>query len=260
VTTVTVKSPCWIERATEASRRQLILGIITVDVKVILPSASLHAYGYSTAMKLDDVLARIESRLRALDLSAHAASLAAKRPDAIRNLKRAVKNNDRRGITTETLIALAPVLHTTAAWLLEGAGDPESGNRVRVVGRIGAGAEIQPEFEQVPPESLYEIEVPFPVSTDAIAFQVEGDSMWPRYDPDDVIICWRQGSNAEDLIGWEAAVRTADGKRYLKRIQRGAASGTFDLESHNAAPIRSVRIEWAAAIKGVVRSGQWHRK
>ena len=39
-------------------------------------------------------------------------------------------------------------------------------------------------------------------------------------------------------IGWEAAVRTADGKRYLKRIQRGATSGTFDLESHNAAPIR----------------------
>jgi hypothetical protein len=211
-------------------------------------------------MKLDDVLARIQSRLKALDLSAHAASLAAKRPDAIRNLKRAVTNNDRGGITTQTLMALAPVLKTTAAWLLEGVGDPASGNLVRVVGRIGAGAEIHPEFEQISPESLYEIEVPFPVSTDAVAFQVEGDSMWPRYDPGDVIICWHQGTDAEEVIGWEAAVRTADGKRYLKRIQRGAASGTFDLESHNAAPIRGVRIEWAAEIKGVVRSGQWHRK
>ena len=217
-------------------------------------------FGYSTAMELEDVLFRIESRLKAVGLSAHAASLAAKRPDAIRNLKRAVKNHDRRGVTTETLMALAPVLKTTAAWLLEGVGEPTPGNIVQVAGRIGAGAEILPEFEQIPPEGLYEIEVPFPIANDAIAFQVEGDSMWPRYDPGDVIICWRQGTNVDEVVGWEAAVRTTDGKRYLKRIQRGGSSGTFDLESHNAAPIRGVRIEWAAEIKGVVRTGQWRRK
>lgn len=211
-------------------------------------------------MELEDILARIENRLKAVGLSAHAASLAAKRPDAIRNLKRAVKNHDRRGITTETLTALAPVLKTTAAWLLEGVGEPAPGNLVPVVGRIGAGSEIQPEFEQIPPEGLYEIEVPFPIPADAIAFQVDGDSMWPRYDPGDVIICWRQGSPADEVVGWEAAVRTADGKRYLKRVQRGAAAGTFDLESHNAAPIRGVRLDWAAGIKGVVRFGQWRRK
>jgi hypothetical protein len=227
---------------------------------VLLPCARLAMFGYSTAMELEDVLFRIESRLKAVGLSAHAASLAAKRPDAIRNLKRAVKNHDRRGVTTETLMALAPVLKTTAAWLLEGVGEPTPGNIVQVVGRIGAGAEILPEFEQIPPEGLYEIEVPFPISNDAIAFQVEGDSMWPRYDPGDVIICWRQGTNVDEVVGWEAAVRTTDGKRYLKRIQRGGSSGTFDLESHNAAPIRGVRIEWAAEIKGVVRTGQWRRK
>ncbi len=210
-------------------------------------------------MDLEDVLTRIESRLSVLGLSAHAASLAAKRPDAIRNLKRAVKNGDRRGVTTETLMALAPVLKTTAAWLLEGVGDPTPGNRVRVVGRIGAGAEILPEFEQIPPEGLYEIEVPFPIPSDAIAFQVEGDSMWPRYDPGDVILCWREAADADDVIGWEAAVRTADGKRYLKRIRRGAVEGTFDLESHNAAPIRGVLLEWAAQIQAVVRAGQWQR-
>jgi hypothetical protein len=211
-------------------------------------------------MELEDVLSRIESRLAALGLSAHAASLAAKKPDAIRNLKRAVKSGDRRGVTTETLMSLAPVLKTTAAWLLEGVGDPTPDNKVRVVGRIGAGAEILPEFEQIPGEGLYEIEVPFPIAMDAVAFQVEGDSMWPRYDPGDVIICGRSGASAEEVIGWEAAVRTSDGKRYLKRIQRGSSAGTFDLESHNAAPIRSVRIEWAAAIQAVVRYGQWRRK
>ena len=33
-------------------------------------------FGYSTAMELEDVLFRIESRLKAVGLSAHAASLA----------------------------------------------------------------------------------------------------------------------------------------------------------------------------------------
>jgi hypothetical protein len=71
-------------------------------------------------MELKDVLARVESRLAAVGLSAHAASMAAKKPDAIRNLRRAVQNGERRGVTTETLAALAPVLETTASWLLEG--------------------------------------------------------------------------------------------------------------------------------------------
>jgi hypothetical protein len=210
-------------------------------------------------MELDDVLNRIESRLAVLHLSAHAASLAAKKPDAIRNLRRAVKSGDRRGITTETLAALAPVLQTTAAWLLEGVGGEVPRNLARVVGRIGAGAEILPEFEQIPTEGLYEIEVPFSIPEDSIAFEVEGDSMWPRYDPGDVIICWRHGEQADEVVGCEAAVRTADGKRYLKRIRRGALSGTFDLESHNAAPIRGVHLEWVGGIQAVVRTGQWRR-
>jgi phage repressor protein C with HTH and peptisase S24 domain len=210
-------------------------------------------------MELEDVLARVESRLAALGLSAHAASQAAKKPDAIRNLRRAVKNGDRRGITTETLVALAPVLKTSAAWLLEGVGDPSSGNLVKVMGRIGAGAEILPEFEQIPAEGLFEITVPFSIPEDSIAFEVEGESMWPRYDSGDVIICWRQSQDAESVVGREAAVRTRDGRRYLKRVRRGAIAGTYDLESHNAAPIRGVQIAWAAAIQAVVRADQWKR-
>jgi Peptidase S24-like len=213
----------------------------------------------------ENILTRIEQRLNSLDLTAHAASIAAQRPDAIRNLQRAVKNKDRRGITTDTLVALAPVLKTTAAWLLEGTGEQAqdqlvAGNSVAVAGQIIAGAEIKPDFELVPPEGLYEIELPFPVPAAAAAYQIEGDSMWPRYDPGDVVICLQQGNSIEEAVGLEAAVRTSDGKRYLKRIQRGAVPGTFDLESHNGAPIRGVSIVWAAAIQAVVRSGQWRRK
>ena len=207
-------------------------------------------------MQLKDVLTRIESRLAHLGLSAHAASLMAKKPDAIRNLRRAVSNDDRRGVTTETLNALAPVLQTSAAWLLEGVGDTPMNSIVRVVGRIGAGAEILPEFEQIPPDGLFEIELALPLPADSIAFAVEGDSMWPRYNAGDVVICRDSEHDLTAITGHEAAVRTSDGKRYLKTVRRGSAN-KFDLESHNAPPIRGVVIEWAAPILMILPQGQW---
>jgi phage repressor protein C with HTH and peptisase S24 domain len=127
---------------------------------------------------------------------------------------------------------------------------------VAVVGRIGAGAEISPDEEQVPEEGLFEIETPFPLPADAIAFEVAGVSMWPRYDEGDVVICWKEASDLHDVYGREAAVKTTQGHRYLKRVLRGR-NGTVDLESHNAAPIRGARLEWASLIRHVVRSGQW---
>lgn len=139
------------------------------------------------------------------------------------------------------------------------AAKPDRPNTVPVMGRIGAGAEIMPEDEQVPPEGLYEIETQFPIPEDAIAFEVTGESMWPRYDEGDIVICWRQGIVADEVLGWEAAVKTSSGKRYLKRVLRGAEPNTFDLESHNAAPIRSVKLVWVAAIQSVIRSGQWQK-
>ena len=199
-------------------------------------------------MQLKDVLDRVESRLRALNMSAHAASMAAKKPDAVRNLRRAVQNGERRGITTDTLSALAPVLKTTASWLMEGTTEAPSSSSLRIVGRIGAGAEILPEYEQLPPEGLYDLDVALPLSPDTIAFVVEGDSMWPRYNAGDVVVCSDAEHDPATITGREAAVRTGDGKRYLKTIRRGKEQDTFDLESHNAPPIRDVEIAWASPI------------
>lgn len=130
---------------------------------------------------------------------------------------------------------------------------------VKVAGRVGAGAEIRPEFEQIGPDGLFEIEVDFPVLSDAIAFEVEGDSMWPRYDPGDIVICGEEGTDISQVIGWEAAVRTRDGRRFLKRIRRGSKPGLFNLESHNASPIEDVEIAWVAQIDHVVRAAKWRR-
>ena len=199
-------------------------------------------------MQLKDVLERVESRLKALNMSAHAASMAAKKPDAVRNLRRAVQNGERRGITTDTLSALAPVLQTTASWLMEGTSQAPASSSLKIVGRIGAGAEILPEFEQLPPEGLYDIDVGLPLSPDTIAFVVEGDSMWPRYNAGDVVVCSDAEHDPAMITGREAAVRTGDGKRFLKTIRRGSGKNTYDLESHNAPPIRGVVIAWASPI------------
>src|SRR5260370_25735564 len=42
-------------------------------------------------------------------------------------------------------------------------------NSVPIMGRVGAGAVIQPESEQMPPEGLGEVELPFPLSQETIA-------------------------------------------------------------------------------------------
>jgi transcriptional regulator with XRE-family HTH domain len=78
-------------------------------------------------MDLQQIYARIERRLQALGMSANAASKAAKKPDAIRNIKRAIDSGGRQGVSTSTLAALARVLKTTQAWLTDGTG-PETPN------------------------------------------------------------------------------------------------------------------------------------
>lgn len=167
--------------------------------------------------------------------------------------------NGQRGLRRDVAERYAKRFRVTVGWLLTGEGSMEQRNVAAVMGRIGAGAEIVPDDEQVPPEGLYEIEAPFPLPDDAIAFEVSGDSMWPRYDNGDVIVCWQQGINPEEIVGWEAAVKTSDGRRYLKRVLRSGEPKTYDLESHNAPPIRNVKLVWCSTVHAVIRSGQWRK-
>ena len=105
-----------------------------------------------------------------------------------------------------------------------------AGSVIGVKGLIGAGGVIETSSEQIADgDSLYEIEVPFTVPDDAIAFEVRGVSMWPRYDDGDVIVCHRQTVDPDPLIGWEAAVGTPDGDRYLKRLLKGSRRGLYRL-------------------------------
>lgn len=231
---------------------------------VILPNAAASDFGKDTGM-LEKILARINERLEIVGLSESAAARrAGLSADAIRNIRRKVESGDvAGGVSSRTLDKLAPVLETTVDYLVSGQGDAEitgAWSTVKGMGYIGAGAQIEPEFEQVPPEGLFSIDVPFAIPEGIVAFGVRGDSMLPRYDDGDVILVYaEQHRSTESLLGEEVAVRTATGLRYLKRLMRGYHRGTFNLESWNSKTIEDIELEWIGEIYLTVRAGQIRR-
>jgi repressor LexA len=133
-------------------------------------------------------------------------------------------------------------------------------NSVPIMGRVGAGAVIEPEQEQVPPEGLGEVVLPFPLSEETIAFEVAGDSMLPKYESGDVIVVYRdQRHPVSNFYGEEAAVRLKTGERYLKTIERGKSPSMVNLTSFNAKPINGVKLEWIGEICVTLPRGQIER-
>ena len=72
---------------------------------------------------LKDIYDRIVQRLGATGLGAReACRMAGLHPDTLRNIKRGLESGtgSRTGLSSRTIAALAPVLGTTSAWLMEG--------------------------------------------------------------------------------------------------------------------------------------------
>ena len=133
-------------------------------------------------------------------------------------------------------------------------------NSVPIMGRVGAGAAIEPEHERVPPEGLGEIELPFPIAEETIAFEVSGDSMLPKYENGDIIVVYREQRHPiSSFYGEEAAVRLKTGECYLKTIERGKSASVVNLTSFNAKPIAGVKLEWIGEICVTLPRGQIER-
>lgn len=240
-----------------------------LSVKVGLSSAIIGSM--TTKRKID--LARGQRikyvRRELLDLRAQEDFAEALSNFTGRPITRGAVGNWEQGkeIGLENLKAISEMAGISLDWLAYNSGEtPTKGegetklpaNVVRVMGYVGAGAVIEPEFEQTPPEGLDQIQLAIPIPDDMIAFQVRGISMLPRYDEGDVIIVWRDQKRATDsFLGEEAAVRTRDGRRYLKTIRRGQRA--YTLESWNDHPIEDVEIEWVGEIYVTLRASQLRR-
>lgn len=167
----------------------------------------------------------------------------------------AAHENGSRKFDLETAALYARRYRVSLDWLISGRGEgPEMIVTVRVMGYLGAGAEVEPDYEQVPEDGLEKVEVPFALPDDLIAFKVRGDSMLPQYKPETIIIVYNEQQRALDtFFGEEAAVRTTDGRRFIKTIMKGYRPGHVTLTSWNASPIENVHLEWIGEIFGTVQ-------
>lgn len=167
------------------------------------------------------------------------------KPDAVTRMMNTDPEKETRVIRAHELLQIR-------VFFGEASEDEVVATPVPLMGYVGAGAEIQPEFEQVPPEGLEDVELPFPLPDEMIAFRVRGDSMLPVYKPDTVIIVYReQRRPLETFYGQEAAVRTDDGRRFIKTITSGRG-GDVILTSWNADPIVDVTLVWIGEVFAVL--------
>ncbi|WP_168212947.1 MULTISPECIES: S24 family peptidase [unclassified Bradyrhizobium] len=170
----------------------------------------------------------------------------------------AAHENGQNLIPVDTVKIYARTFKVSAGWLLAREGEVNRSNMVKVAGLVGAGGTIDTSVENLGHEGLDEIELPFSLPEEAIAYRINGDSMWPRYDDGDVIVVFTRPYAISEMLNVpEALVTTADGSRYLKRIVEGSRKDHYDLMSHNAPPMHNVRLQSVAGVHAVVRRGSW---
>lgn len=122
---------------------------------------------------------------------------------------------------------------------------------VPLMGYVGAGGKIEPDFGEMSPDGLGVVEIPFSMPADMVAFRVRGDLMLPVYREGHIIIVYRnQTKPLEAFYGEEAVVRTSDGRRFIKTIMRGAEG--VNLISWNARPMEGVKLKWIGEIFAIL--------
>lgn len=192
---------------------------------------------------MEAILARIDQRLNELGLSANAASKMAGKPDAIRNLRRAVGNKiDVKGQQLGTLAALAPVLKISLTQLLSGEA------LVPLVGYVGAGAETHRFAEGQGPFDM--VPAPDGATENTVAVEVRGTSLGQAFDGWYVFYDQIFDPPTTGLLGRLCVVGLADGRVLVKTLRSGHLPGRHTLESNvGEPPIYDVEILWAAMVR-----------
>lgn len=159
-------------------------------------------------------------------------------------LRSFINNEEGSSITLKTLAKLAAVENVTVSEIL---GESEAA-WVKLVGYVGAGAEIFP-LETHGDEEIDRVEAPPGVDpTSIVAVKVTGDSMYPVYKEGDIIYYTRLCDFHDSCLKQECVIKLRDGRAFVKVLSRGSVANTFTLISYNSPPIEDVEIEWACEI------------
>lgn len=154
-----------------------------------------------------------------------------------------------RAPTVEHFLAISKAAGISPGWLLEG--DERADIGVPVVGIVSAGEGWHPVDDPQIGQVTFELS-----GYDTIALEVRGDSMFPVYRDRDYLICHRQhGANADNLIGRDCVLRLADGRCFVKILNRGSMPGRFTLRSYNASvpDVQDVALSWVAPVSWIKR-------
>jgi SOS-response transcriptional repressor LexA len=200
--------------------------------------------------RIERILSRIEKRLEETGLSAAGVSKAAGKPDAIRNIRRAVDAGKDYQISAGTLTALAEQLGMSAAELMGEDGPALAMNMtaglsvavlsIPVRGYVQAGMWM--EFEDFEHDNHDDIQIA-PVlgpwsGLKQVAYKVKGDSMDADHIFDgDYVICVEYFSARPDLMAGDTCViervRNSAVERTVKAIEIDGKNVQFAPRSNN---------------------------
>lgn len=202
-------------------------------------------------MDIPSILKRVEQRLDKIGLSPSAASKLAGKPDAIRNLQRAARDDRPRGLNVSTLSALAPALQTNLSWLVEGLGDEEVSfeRTVPVVGLVSAGSAVSFRFAD---GEFDRVAAPDHATDSTVAVEIQGESLGSFFDHWLVFYDDVHRPITPSLIGKLCVVGLPDGRVLIKKVARSRTlEGHYNLLSQFEEPIYDVEIEWAAIVNSM---------
>jgi repressor LexA len=147
-------------------------------------------------------------------------------------------------ITLDRLSDVAEALGCAVVDLIDGLA------RVPVVGRVGAGAVVQPLDTPTAEQSGRMVRCPTGLDPqNTVAAEVVGDSMLPI--EDGWLLFYARGYEGVPVesLGKLCLVQLAEnGPIYVKRVKLGRKPGLFNLYSTNAREIEDVKLSWAAPV------------
>ena len=155
--------------------------------------------------------------------------------------------------TIENFLAICAALNVSPSVLLDS--EDRATVSIPVVGFVSAGEGWAP-IEGATGDQAVAFDLG---AHDTIGVEVRGDSMAPVYRNGDVLICSRQfGPNADNCIGLDCVIRTADGRHFVKILKRGSRPGRFNLKSYNPVvdDIEDVALAWAAPVAWIRRGAR----